>query len=259
MIKLLHTADIHAKKSRAKDVIRLIDTMIEDVDKDNFDAVLISGDFWDCAVVNNSAFAEIIARMAVLISKIKVYMIYGTPHHEIANSLEVFKQLGAFVTDKPTVWTLANRFKSTEKVDILGIPEPRKSLLLGSNAETVLHLSFHLAGTLCEDAAEKSRHGAQLPRIHHLVGCHRPAADLLAPLALSELVPVVAPAGRSGAAHRFFPEIRPPAVRTGTAAFRGRVGRTDLFADRWPLPAAAGRSPGSFRCVLSLPDPVFSR
>ena len=32
MIKLLHTADIHAKKSRAKDVVRLIDTMIEDVD-----------------------------------------------------------------------------------------------------------------------------------------------------------------------------------------------------------------------------------
>lgn len=135
MIKLLHTADIHAKKSRAKDVVRLIDTMIEDVDKENFDAVLITGDFWDCAVVNNSAFAEIIAKMAVLISKIEVYMIYGTPHHEIANSLEVFSQLGAHVTDKPTIWTLHNRFDVKEKIDILGIPEPRKSLLLGSNAE----------------------------------------------------------------------------------------------------------------------------
>lgn len=137
MIKLLHTADIHAKKSRAKDVVRLIDTMIEDVDNNNFDAVLITGDFWDCAVVNNSAFAEIIARMSVLISKIEVYMIYGTPHHEIANSLEVFKQLGAFVADKPTVWSICNHrdIKPTEKIDILGIPEPRKSLLLGSNAD----------------------------------------------------------------------------------------------------------------------------
>lgn len=137
MIKLLHTADVHAKKSRAKDVVRLIDTMIEDVDNNNFDAVLITGDFWDCAVVNNSAFAEIIAKMAVLISKIEVYMIYGTPHHEIANSLEVFKQLGAFVADKPTVWSICNHrdMKPTKKIDILGIPEPRKSLLLGSNAE----------------------------------------------------------------------------------------------------------------------------
>lgn len=139
MIKLLHTADIHAKKSRAKDVVRLIDTMIEDIDNNNFDAVLITGDFWDCAVVNNSAFAEIIARMAVLISKIPVYMIYGTPHHEIANSLEVFKQLGAYVTDKPCVWTFEKEdiFQTGEYeyVDILGIPEPRKSLLLGSNAE----------------------------------------------------------------------------------------------------------------------------
>ena len=135
MIKLLHTADIHAKKSRAKDVVRLIDTMIEDVDNNNFDAVLITGDFWDCAVVNNSAFAEIIAKMATLIAKIDVYMIYGTPHHEIANSLEVFSQLGAHVTDKPTIWTLHNRFDVKEKIDILGIPEPRKSLLLGSNAD----------------------------------------------------------------------------------------------------------------------------
>ena len=137
MIRLIHTADIHAKKSRAKDVVRLIDTIIEDVDKENFDAALFTGDFWDCAVVNNSAFAEIIAKMAILISKIKVYMIYGTPHHEIANSLEVFKQLGAFVADKPTVWSICNHrdMKPTEKIDVLGIPEPRKSLLLGKNAD----------------------------------------------------------------------------------------------------------------------------
>ena len=151
MIKLLHTADIHAKKSRAKDVVRLIDTMIEDVDKENFDAVLITGDFWDCAVVNNSAFAEIIAKMAILISKIEVYMIYGTPHHEIANSLEVFRQLGAFVADKPTVWKLYNHrtVTPTECVDVIGIPEPRKSLLLGKNAdETKENVSNYLKNAL---------------------------------------------------------------------------------------------------------------
>lgn len=151
MIKLIHTADIHAKKSRVKDVVRLIDTVIEDVDKENFDAVLFTGDFWDCAVVNNSAFAEIIAKMAILISKIEVYMIYGTPHHEIANSLEVFRQLGAFVADKPTVWKLYNHrtVTPTECVDVIGIPEPRKSLLLGKNAdETKENVSNYLKDAL---------------------------------------------------------------------------------------------------------------
>ena len=151
MIKLLHTADIHAKKSRATDVVKLIDIMIEDVDKENYDAVLITGDFWDCAVVNNSAFAEIIAKMAILISKIPVYMIYGTPHHEIANSLEVFKHLGAQVTDKPTVWTICNLYSISpdEKVDIIAIPEPRKSLLLGSNTEeTKANVSKYLNDAL---------------------------------------------------------------------------------------------------------------
>ena len=139
MIKLLHTADIHAKKSRAKDVVKLIYTIIEDVKEKQIDAVLFDGDFWDCAVVNNSAFAEIIAAMAILISMVRVYMIYGTPHHENANSLEVFKLLGAFVADKPTIWTLEKEdlFQNGEYeyIDILGIPEPRKSLLLGSNAD----------------------------------------------------------------------------------------------------------------------------
>lgn len=151
MIKLIHTADIHAKKSRVKDVVKLIDTIIEDVDKENFDAVLFTGDFWDCAVVNNSAFAEIIAKMAILISKIEVYMIYGTPHHEIANSLEVFRQLGAFVADKPTVWKLCNHrtVTPTECVDVIGIPEPRKSLLLGKNAdETKENVSNYLKDAL---------------------------------------------------------------------------------------------------------------
>jgi len=128
----LHTADIHADKKRKDDVIKLLDIFIKDVDEKHVDAVLITGDFWDHAVVNNTPFAQINEKMKELIAKVPVYMIYGTPHHEIANSLEVFKLLGANVADKPTLWTFE---KNGEKVDILGIPEPRKSLLLGKNAD----------------------------------------------------------------------------------------------------------------------------
>lgn len=138
MIKLLHTADIHADKKRKDDVIKLLDIFIKDIDEKHVDAVLITGDFWDHAVVNNTPFAQINEKMKELIAKVPVYMIYGTPHHEIANSLEVFKLLGANVADKSTLWTFE---KNGEKVDILGIPEPRKSLLLGKNAdETVTNI-----------------------------------------------------------------------------------------------------------------------
>ena len=33
MIRFIHTADIHAKKSRAKDVVKLIDIMLQDVEE----------------------------------------------------------------------------------------------------------------------------------------------------------------------------------------------------------------------------------
>ena len=132
MIKFIHIADIHADKKRKNDVIQLLEILIKDVDEKEVDAVLIAGDFWHHAVVNNTPFAQINEKMSELIKKTEVYMCYGTPHHEVANSLEVFKLLGAHVADTPTLWTLT---KGEEKVDILAIPEPRKSLLLGKNTE----------------------------------------------------------------------------------------------------------------------------
>lgn len=152
MIRFIHTADIHAKKSRAKDVVKLIDIMLQDVEEKNLDAVLFTGDFWDCAVVNNASFAEINAKMTELIQKVPVYMIYGTPSHEVAGSLEVFKQLGASVTDTPTVWSVCDTRAMTpndDKVDIIAIPEPRKSLLLGNTAEeTAENVSKYLNDAL---------------------------------------------------------------------------------------------------------------
>ena len=132
MIKFIHTADIHADKKRKNDVIQLLDILIKDVDEKEIDGVLIAGDFWHHAVVNNTPFAQINEKMSELIKKVEVYMCYGTPHHEVANSLEVFELLGAHVADTPTLWTFT---KGEEKVDILAIPEPRKSLLLGKTAE----------------------------------------------------------------------------------------------------------------------------
>lgn len=132
MIKLLHTGDIHANKTRAEDVCKLIDFYISEVDKKSIDAVLICGDFWDCAVVNNKEFASIIGKMAILIAKVPVYMIYGTASHEINASLEVFAQMGAHVTYEPHLWTFT---KDKESIDILGVPEPRRSDFIANTVE----------------------------------------------------------------------------------------------------------------------------
>lgn len=132
MIKLLHTGDIHANKTRAEDIVKLINIFIDEVKEKSIDAVLICGDFWDCAVVNNVQFAQIIAVMSKLIATVPVYMIYGTPSHEIASSLEVFAQMGANVTYKPKLWCF---HKGNEKIDILGIPEPRRSDFIAKTVE----------------------------------------------------------------------------------------------------------------------------
>mgnify|MGYP003437716760 FL=1 len=68
MIKLLHTGDIHANKTRAKDIVKLINIYIEEIKTKSIDAVLFCGDFWDCAVVNNTSFSEIVVAMSRLIS-----------------------------------------------------------------------------------------------------------------------------------------------------------------------------------------------
>lgn len=132
MIKILHTGDIHANKSRAEQVVKLLDFYIDEVKSKKIDIVLICGDFWDCAVVNNSAFAKIISKMAVLINLVPVYMIYGTASHEINSSLEIFAQMGANVTYKPHLWTFE---KGDEKIDILGVPEPRRSDFIAKTTE----------------------------------------------------------------------------------------------------------------------------
>lgn len=132
MIRLLHTGDIHANKTRTEDIVKLINIYIKEVEEKEIDAVLICGDFWDCAVVNNTSFASIIAAMSKLISLVPVYMIYGTASHEINNSLEIFKELGAEVTADPKLWTFS---KGNETIDILGIPEPRRGNFIAKTVE----------------------------------------------------------------------------------------------------------------------------
>lgn len=145
-MRFLHTADIHADKNRKTDIVKLIDQYILEVKSRDIDAVLIAGDFWHHAVVNNTPFAQIIEKMSELIKLVPVYMIYGTPHHEIAQSLELFRLMGAKVADKPTLWTFE---KNSEKIDILGIPEPRRNEFVGKdNKDTPEKIRKHLEQAL---------------------------------------------------------------------------------------------------------------
>jgi len=118
MLTFFHVADLHCSKARARGCLKVLETLAQDAER-GCDGIFVSGDFWDGIMTNTVAFADYISAMKKIIKKTAVYMIYGTPSHETAGSLEVFKALGAHVYDTPT-------FSDVGKFEIVAIPEPRK-------------------------------------------------------------------------------------------------------------------------------------
>lgn len=86
------------------------------------DYVLFAGDFWDAAITNTAAsgFPEYVNLVKEIASVSKTVMISGTPTHEPYGSLEVFKTCGVDVFSDVA-------FQSYEDLDLLLLPEPRRS------------------------------------------------------------------------------------------------------------------------------------
>ncbi|GEM_PF-3696391 len=157
MIRFLHTGDIHASKARADEMVRLFDFFVSEVKTRQIDAVLICGDFWDSAVVNNAEFAKVILSVSNLVKVVPVYMIYGTPSHDIGASLEIFAQMGANVAIKPQIWRFEKSGDKSEAVDLLAVPEPRRSEFVAKTAsETDKKIRNHLVKTFESFAKRKN-------------------------------------------------------------------------------------------------------
>lgn len=138
-MRFIHVADIHASKARIDETIHILSSLIKECSEQKIDAVLFAGDFWDSTITNTraSGFERILDFMNDLCHMTRVIMIYGTPSHEPAGSLEVFRYLGVSVHEDVSLDFVGD-------AEIICIPEPRLSKINGSLDEkyTVIQESF---------------------------------------------------------------------------------------------------------------------
>lgn len=126
-MKFIHIADVHANKNRIKpclSALKQIRDFIFTNSKSKKDAppLLIAGDFWDATITNteNSGFTQYIDIMGEIAALTEVFMVAGTPSHDVASSLKVFKPLGIHLFEEPGI-------EDMDGYTIYAIPEPRKS------------------------------------------------------------------------------------------------------------------------------------
>lgn len=134
MFKGIFIADLHCSKSRIDGCTKVLSDIymkLKEYNKHERPYLFIAGDFWDSIITNGEYFAVYVSMMKDIINLTSVFMIYGTPTHEAAGSLEVFKHLGAHVFSK-------NTFKDYGEFELVAIPEPRKV-----NYKTVKDLSLN--------------------------------------------------------------------------------------------------------------------
>jgi len=146
MITIFHTADLHLRASRAEECFRSLETIQEEAKKQNPDVIAIAGDTWDGPIANSagSMFNEFVERIRLLADIAPVVMIYGTPSHDAAGSLDIFSQVESrwgitilqpgvsYYLEKERV--VANRGPSAS-LQIFGVPEPSKKWIMAEMKE----------------------------------------------------------------------------------------------------------------------------
>lgn len=94
-MRILHTADLHLRASRAEESLRALDAIHDVAEKQRVDIIAIAGDTWDGPIQNTagSMFPVFIEHLRRIADVAPVVMIYGTPSHDTEGSLEVFEQV----------------------------------------------------------------------------------------------------------------------------------------------------------------------
>ncbi|MDR0645384.1 MAG: hypothetical protein LBG05_10875 [Treponema sp.] len=153
-VKVLHLADIHFSSDRKDLVISCLRDVEKTVKENPVDVIAIAGDVFDSAVLNSGSselprFIESIKRLGDLAPTV---MVYGTPSHDVDQSLDIFKTLntryGITILEPGQAYFLApnagwifpeseaNRYfnRDDRLALIFGIPEPRKKYLLADTS-----------------------------------------------------------------------------------------------------------------------------
>jgi exonuclease SbcC len=148
-LKLLHSADLHFKPETADLAFQSLDVMAETGRRESVDLFILAGDLTDCIIRNTegSRFPEYLEKVRRLADIAPLVMIYGTPTHDAAGSLDVFPTLesrfGITILEPGKAYFLTKHYASEgsafndvreeHRPDALallfGVPEPSKKFL----------------------------------------------------------------------------------------------------------------------------------
>ncbi|WP_321991504.1 hypothetical protein [Marispirochaeta aestuarii] len=150
MIRIAHLADLHFRKEKITDITTALDAFEYQAIDRQVDLIAIAGDTWDGVIQNTegSEFKYFIERIRRLADIAPVVLIYGTPTHDAAGSLEVFESLIAnhsITILRPGISYYLSGVDGDvceengviagiqPRLLIFGIPEPSKKWLLANN------------------------------------------------------------------------------------------------------------------------------
>jgi exonuclease SbcC len=144
MIKVAHLADLHFRRDRVGEITIALDDFEEKARAEQVDIIAIAGDIWDGPTQNTAGaeFPYFLSRIRRLGDIAPVVMIYGTPSHDTAGSLDVFESLECKYGIHILRQGIAYYYNQTDRAiyddddrnDLLifGVPEPNKKWLLAN-------------------------------------------------------------------------------------------------------------------------------
>lgn len=162
-MKLLHAADLHARREGANDFNTAIKHMESIAKTQNVDLIALSGDIWDGPTQNSAGtlFPDFVEAIRSLADCAPVAMIYGTPSHDVEGSLEIFETLASkhgirilrpgisYILKDGTIQELSGDNHENAQLLLTGIPEPSRKWLLAENrTDSELHAQ-EILKTLC--------------------------------------------------------------------------------------------------------------
>lgn len=119
-MNFIHIADLHVSKTRAEPCKRVLETVLAKIEEtEDTPKLIISGDFFDASINAGPTYGMFMSLMKKILNVTDVYMVYGTAHHEPADSLKGFALLGAHVYSM-------NTFEDCGDFEVVALPEPRR-------------------------------------------------------------------------------------------------------------------------------------
>ena len=89
--KFLHLGDIHIRDESFEEIWNCMGEIVRVAEKEKPDFTIIAGDLWDSKIFIHRRCIDAVAMWLDNLSKHgPVYMIYGTPSHDIPGSLDIF-------------------------------------------------------------------------------------------------------------------------------------------------------------------------